>query len=433
MKTTKINLRIKTLSVFLSIGLFILFFSCDVLEPDADVLEPKVSLTGDQIFVLSDGLAFIDLNAKVITNTPVTIRVTSSTRHGELSDLGKGLFQYLPAVGNKKAHDSFEFTVFSEKNEIVRKDTILIIVENDSTHLPCGIFPANDYLYGIKKNQSYVVDVLANDNICGYDSSDLVVGIYKPDSTFLPEYGSAYVSGGKIIYIAHNPFEGQDKLIYKIYPQGQPQQAAFGVVYFTGEPNCRIHAVNDSFIIDTDSTTNAFYLPALANDSLCTALNNYQVHIAQAPQYGNASFNGNGFNYDVYDSIATPFFNDFFYYELCIDATCSIARVDIKAASDSVYNCVFKAEADSMDLSGNDIPLIHLDVLYNDSLCTEITSFTLIQLPHHGSAYTTTISGNKVIAYERNSTIGKNDSLMYQICNTQKCSSARVSIRLELE
>lgn len=433
MKTTKINLRIITRPFFLLIILFALFFSCDVLEPDADVLEPKVNLKEDEIYVLSNGLAFIDLNTRVTTNTPVRLSVTSSTRHGELSDLGKGLFQYLPSVGNQKAYDSFEFTVFSETNEIIKKDTIIIIVENDSTHLPCGIFPINDYVYGVKQNTPVEVNVLANDNICGYDSSDLIVTVFQPDSTFYPKHGTAKVLSNRIIYTAGNSFEGHDRLIYRVTLPAPHQTDVFGIVYFTGEQTCHARAVNDTFIIDADSISGPFYLPALANDSLCTALNNYQIHIAQAPQYGTASVAENGFNYVPHDSITADYFSDFFYYELCVDATCSTARVDIKAARDSVYTCAFKANADTIDLSGNNNPLIHFDVLHNDSLCTEITSFSVTQTPNHGVAYTTIVSGNKVIAYQRDSTTtGKNDSLEYRICNPQKCSSAKVSITLEL-
>jgi hypothetical protein len=377
-------------------------------------------------------LAFIDLNSKVTTNTPARLSVTASTRFGELSDLGKGLFTYLPSVGNKKAHDAFEFTVFSENNEIISKDTITIIVENDSTVLPCGIFPANDYLYGVKKNIPDFVDVLANDNICGYDSSDLVVSIYQPDSTFSPSHGSAEVSGNRIIYTPNSSFAGQDKLIYKVSLRGQSQVAAFGIVYFTGEQNCRSRVVDDTFFIDADSASGDFYLPALANDSLCTALNNYQIHVVQAPQYGTASVSGNGFTYDVYDSVTTSSFSDFFYYELCIDATCSTARVNIKAVQDSVYNCVLKAVDDIIDpVDSASSSLLYLDVLRNDSLCTSISAFTITEAPEHGAAFTTFINGKKMIAYQRDTLFNKNDSLRYQICNVQKCSSAKVFIKLE--
>ena len=95
MKKTKIDFQTKIVSTFLWLSvLTTIFFSCDVLEPDVDVLKPEVSLREDQIFVFSNSSALIDLNSKVKTNKPVRLSITSSTRYGELSDLGKGLLQY---------------------------------------------------------------------------------------------------------------------------------------------------------------------------------------------------------------------------------------------------------------------------------------------------------------------------------------------------
>lgn len=188
MEPSKIDPKRKIASLFLWIGLFAtLFYSCDVLEPDADLLESKVSLTEDQLYVLPNNAAFIDLGAKVSTNKPVRFSITSSTRHGNLSDMGNGLLQYTSTSGNRRIQDSFEFTVFSEKNEVIKLDTVIIIVD-DSTHLPCGIFPVNDYVYGVRKNTPVNINVLANDHICGSDSADLIVEVYKPENNFPPNH-----------------------------------------------------------------------------------------------------------------------------------------------------------------------------------------------------------------------------------------------------
>lgn len=305
------------------------FFSCDVLEPDADVLEPQVSLGESDVYVLSNGLAFIDLNTKVKTNAPVRLSVTSSTRYGELSDLGKGLFQYVPAPGNAKVRDAFEFTVYSEMNTVVKKDTITIIVENDSTQLPCGIYPSNDYVYGVEEHVASSVDVLANDYICGYDSAGLVVAIYRPDDTFPPYHGSAQVVGHKIIYTPDSSFAGSDQLIYKVYPVEHPDSVSYGVVYFKGVQSCDFSLEDDMFVVDQDSLSNA-HLPVLANDSLCYP-QHYQLNVAQHPRYGTAVVSGDGFTYTVADTVAvSPSFNDHFLYEVCAGAQCKTARVDLR-------------------------------------------------------------------------------------------------------
>ncbi len=62
MKATKVLRKIEILSTFFCLGLIIAFLaSCDVLESDPDVLEPAVEITGDEVYVLSNGTSFIDL------------------------------------------------------------------------------------------------------------------------------------------------------------------------------------------------------------------------------------------------------------------------------------------------------------------------------------------------------------------------------------
>jgi hypothetical protein len=199
MKATKVSRKIEILSTFLClifpIIIGILLASCDVLESDPDILEPEVQITGDEVYVLANSTSFIDLQSKVHSNQEARLAVTSSPSHGTLTDLGKGIIQYAPKVGNSRIKDGFEVTVYSKSNEIIKKDTVVIIVENDSTKLPCSIYPANDYVYNV--TSAVTVDVTANDIIC---SNDVIVSIYRPENTFPPYYGTASASGKKIVY-----------------------------------------------------------------------------------------------------------------------------------------------------------------------------------------------------------------------------------------
>src|SRR5687768_11765259 len=143
MKTTKIDFKVKIPLTFSGLLLiFILLFSCDVLEPDADLLNPTINMTEEEVFVLYNNSAFIDLNSKIKTAQLVSLSVTSTTKFGTLTDLGQGLLQYTPAAGRKNVRDGFEFTVRGANQEILKIDTITISVQKDSTNFPCGIFPA---------------------------------------------------------------------------------------------------------------------------------------------------------------------------------------------------------------------------------------------------------------------------------------------------
>lgn len=428
MKTTKIDFRTKKVpTFFLLSGIILLFFSCDVMEPDADVLNPKVNTSEDQVFVLSSNSAFIDLNTRIKTNKPVRLNITSPTKHGSLADLGKGLLQYTPTAGKEAVQDAFEFTVFSEKDEIIVVDTVTINIEKDSTDLPCGIFPADDYAYGARKNVPFAIDVLSNDHICGVDSADLVVSIYRPDNTFPPHFGNAEVIGHMVYYTAGSAFEDLDKLIYKVHSAGEPGNAYYGVVYVAGEQPCDFFLKDDIFSFHSDSLSGVLVLPVLQNDSLCQSDNNYRMSIAQQPEFGTANIAGQAIAYEKTDTvIVLPSFNDYFLYEVCMDGQCQTARVDLKVRKDS-STCVLTALPDIIDLSSNTIPLIYLDVQFNDIICEGYSSFTITSSTQNGSAWIS----DKVIAYQRDPLKNKNDSLEYQLCNAARCSRAKVFIKRE--
>src|SRR5688572_22836495 len=101
------------LKLFCCVCIACSFSGCDTLESDPDNLNPQTGLTGEEVFVLANSPAFIDLNSKVQSNVSARIAVTSDTRNGTLTDLGKGILQYSPSVGNSSARDGFEFTVYS--------------------------------------------------------------------------------------------------------------------------------------------------------------------------------------------------------------------------------------------------------------------------------------------------------------------------------
>src|SRR5687768_12553524 len=94
MKAKKLNEIAVPSKFFWIIGVAVVVLSCDVLESDPDVLELTTDIKGKEIYVLANSPAIVDLNAKLQTNTPVRIELTSEARNGTISDLGKGLLQY---------------------------------------------------------------------------------------------------------------------------------------------------------------------------------------------------------------------------------------------------------------------------------------------------------------------------------------------------
>jgi len=422
MKATKVSRKIETLSTFLFLGfpiiIGILMAGCDVLEPDPDVLEPKVEIIGGEVYVLANGTSFIDLQSKVHSTLEGRLAVTSPPSYGTLTDLGKGIIQYAPKAGNTRVKDGFEVTVFSTSNEILKKDTVVIIVENDSTKLPCSIYPVNDYVYNV--DSVVTIDVTANDIIC---YGDVLVSVYRPENTFPPYYGMASVSGNKIVYTPGAGFAGEDKLMYKLTSTKDPKLSAYGMVYLTGNSLCFLELQSDYFELDSLIDT-VIKLPVFVNDSICEAHNLYQVNIKTNPLFGTASISSDGVMYTFPSLRETPYF-DYFTYEVCLDAVCKTAVTSIKVQKGSMSNCRMTAVSDSIPFTQTN-NFIYLDVLQNDSICTEMKTFEITKAPKYGTA--TVNLDKKQIEYKPDPLATGDDWLDYKICDDEWCSTTTVYV-----
>jgi Bacterial Ig domain len=418
MKATKVLRKIEILSTFFCLGFIIVFLaSCDVLESDPDVLEPAVEITGDEVYVLSNGTSFIDLQSRVQSNLEARLAVTSSPSHGTLTDLGKGIIQYAPKAGNRRVKDGFEVTVFSKNNEILKKDTVVIIVENDSTKLPCSIYPVNDYVHNV--TSPVTIDVTANDIIC---SNDVVVSVYRPENTFPPYYGTASVSGSKIVYTPAASFPGQDKLMYKLTAANHPSVFAYGMVYITNDSSCNLALADDHFTYTTLKESTAIKIPVFGNDTICQSLNLSQVSIKTSPIKGKATIDSDGIYYQAPSPVMENFV-DRFTYEVCVDGICKSAQVDVGVIVDK-SNCPIKAVGDSIVIANN-ISVVQLNVLDNDSTC-ELKTFEIVKAPIHGTA---AINADlKSIEYRPDQLTASDDWLDYKICDAEGCSTTTVYV-----
>lgn len=424
MKATRLTARARILSRFLwAIAISYGILGCDVLESDPDVITPDTEITGDEVVVWANSPTFIDLNTKVKTNVPARIALSSDTQNGEITDIGKGILQYSPSVGSKKATDSFEFTVYTLNNEVIKRDTVIIRIENDSTNLPCNIYPRADYVYGVGQD-SILIDVISNDIICG---GPVNLSVFKPDNSFPPDFGRAEIQGNKIKYTPSPAFQGVDKIMYKLTTAADSSRYAYGVVYITRDSVCNFRLVNDRYLFTSSAIDSMMVLPVFQNDSLCQAISRYQVYLKSMPQHGQASLVANGFSYKVPASVTLPFY-DHFTYEVCKDASCKTARVDITLKKDSLISCVLQARLDSINLVDNDFPVVYMNVLVNDSICGNLKSLKITKAPMYG----TSVVINEQISYQQDFSQQKNDSLQYEICNNGGCSRAAVIIKRQL-
>ena len=394
--------------------------SCDIIEPDHDVVIPSAEIKGKEIVVLANSPSFIDLNSKFKSNIPARAAITSQPRFGELNELGKGLLQYTPAVGNNSGRDNFEFTFYTANNEVIKRDTIVVIIEDDSTNLPCNIYPRADYVYGVGKNP-VLIDVLENDIVCG---GPVALSLFQPGNEFPPQYGSAEIVGNKIRYTPGASFKTSDIIIYKLTAKIDTARSAYGIVYIKSDSSCNFAVGDDNFIFNSYALDSARVLPVFANDSLCGPVSNYNVYLKSLPQRGDVSLSTSGFTYKAHETQAAPF-SDQFVYEVCRDGACKSAGVKLTFLQDSVFSCQIKARRDSIDLSNSTIPEMYLGVVENDSICGELVSLKILKFPEYGYA---TVEDKRIL-YRLDTFVGRNAELEYEICNADECSRAMVYIK----
>jgi len=394
--------------------------SCDIIEPDNDVVTPSAEIKEKEIVVLANSPTFIDLNSKLKTNTPARAAITSQPRYGELTDLGNGLLQYTPAVGDNHGRDDFEFTFYTANNDIIKRDTIVVIIEDDSTKLPCNIFPRADYVYGVHRNP-ILIDVTRNDIICG---GSVTLSLFQPGSEFPPQFGDVEIVGNKIRYTPDASFKTSDIIIYKLTTKLDSTRSAYGIVYLKADSSCRFGVGDDNFIFNSYFLDSARFLPVFANDSLCGPINNYQVYLKSLPQRGEVSLSTGGFTYTANEFEVAPL-SDHFVYQVCRDGVCKAGSVKLTFPVDSVFSCQIQARLDSLDLSNNTIPEMYLGVLENDSICGELVSLKILKFPEYGYA---TVKDNRIL-YRLDLFVERNAEMEYEICNADECSRAKVYIK----
>jgi hypothetical protein len=327
METTNVSRKIRLISKFLGVASILASLaSCDTLEND--VQKPQANIPDKEIHVYSNSSSIIDLKSKIKSNDVVKLAITTQTRSGNLTNLGNGLLQYSPTAGTRR--DLFGFTIYDKRNQIIVADTVVIIVEKDSTNLPCTIYPADDHVYLPSATDStWVIDVLKNDIICGYDTADLLLSVYKPGPHFPPVQGTATVVNGRISYTTATPLTADDKIIYKLTSKRDTTVAAYGIAYIHVVKKCDFLLRNDYFTVKTDSVgTDSLFITALSNDNFCKPKNTYRYRIAQSLQ-GAAKIDSSGIVYKARGFAQGQVRQDTIRYEVCDTVTCKQAIVII--------------------------------------------------------------------------------------------------------
>ena len=264
----------------------------------------------------------------VKTSGKINLQISARPTKGQLSEPAAGLLRYSPSQ-NFKGTDEFAFAIFNSKNEFIQSDTVIIIVDDDTTNLPCGVYPQDDWVNATGPLVS--VDVLANDIFCG-DSASFVVEIYRPSTSFPPHRGSASVVNNRIVYTSSVP-NVSDTIIYRVSKTSDTSLVGFATLYVNfGTQACESFTRDDFYTIPSDSTlADSLNLFVLQNDQLCNSPTIFSL--LTDPQHGEAypSVHNNEFFVRYKRNLQDPRpLTDSLTYRVCIDQDCYNGRVRLK-------------------------------------------------------------------------------------------------------
>jgi hypothetical protein len=315
------------------------FSACDVLEDDDPIGGGKgVVIDDSDVKMLSQGTAYIDLYARVKTERPIRLDITSEPSHGTLRELRTGLLQYVAHADFVKGRDAFRVSVYAEDNTLLLEDTVGIVIEDDTTNLPCGVYTRSDSAQVWGDSTVYIYP-LANDLLCG-DTTRYHVEIYQPNNSLPPHYGTATVHAHNYITYAPNSNPPKnDLIIYKVYDVTDTTRVGYGVIFITPtsapgeepEEPCQFLLIDDSYtvVLDTLRTDSLTFRP-FENDSLCDhSWSSYTLSIAGQGKHGNATALPSGLL--LYELWEEPYhgMRDSVVYRGCRGDTCRTAKIRI--------------------------------------------------------------------------------------------------------
>lgn len=241
-------------------------WSCDSFDPDVTA-QDKVSLEQNQFYTLSNSSTVIDLKSVVKSSGKVDLLIDQQPGHGSLTRLGAGLYAYMPAADFKGGRDYFTLDIRQDGKSLAT-ESIYLEVGQDTTQLPCGVYALMDRVVipDTAALQVVTIDVLANDHICGTDSSDLEVSVFST-----PRHGSVAVSGNRILYTTSG-YAGYDQFLYEVRSVADTSVHSLGLVSLILGDTCRLVARPDSVNVSANSQGFGVNIFVLDNDSYCDSI-----------------------------------------------------------------------------------------------------------------------------------------------------------------
>lgn len=265
----------------LAVLTLVIAWSCDSYETDMTP-DDRVSVEQTEFYALSNSSTVIDLKTLVKSDARVDLLIGKQPSQGSLTKLGGGLYAYMPQINLESGRDYFMLDVRRD-GQTIQLDTIHIKIGQDTTQLPCGVYALADYISipNPTAGQVIPIDVLANDHICGADTSDLVVSVFSA-----PQHGSATSNGTNISYTTSG-FTGHDAFLYMVRSLADTSVHTIGLVNVALADTCIVVARPDTVNVSSGAQGFGVNIFVLDNDTYCDSIQSLTVTIV--PKAGTAT------------------------------------------------------------------------------------------------------------------------------------------------
>jgi hypothetical protein len=321
----------------------LVLMECDPFQMDEIPAEKQLvfDATGRTThYILPNTSTVVDLQSIVETSfSTITLKVTAQPERGHLSLLGDHILMYEPTTDFTTGHDQFIYSAISVDKQVIKSDTVHIMMGLNVDDFPCDVYAIEDYA-SIKPGTSVSVSFLDNDRLCGTGSANI-----SKTTLLKPKHGTATLTDDIISYTADPGYEGWDQVVYQLSSAAigaEDVTVTLGLIsILVKEEPCTFEVHDDSFYYKTVYLNPNPPPPAqvefdmLANDVVCS-LDSWHAFIEKGPLLGTAQLMENGrIRYETRLTATTirDAFVDSITYRLCYKGECKQAVAVIKIGS----------------------------------------------------------------------------------------------------
>jgi gliding motility-associated-like protein len=379
----------------------------------------------------------VDDNASTQLNNSVTIAVLANdTINGTLTrgisivrfqahgtvNIMNNQFMYTPADGFCNARDSFDYEICNANGCDTGRVVVTVMCQSDTIGNGSRRPVAFDDAVMTRLNTPVTISVLANDSLNGTLRGSINIVRFQM-------HGTVNVINNRILYTPDLGFCGdRDTFDYAICnANGCDTGRVFVTVTCENDGSGRPVAVDDRATTRLDSRV---VIPVLDNDKLNGFLTS-SITVVKTPRRGTSLVSNNQITYMPNAMFCGG--NDTLDYIICNAIGCDTASViiTITCNNDTTSGNAQKPVANNDRVLARINTSLTISPLANDTLNGVLTRpLSIIGAALHGQ---TLLMSNQILYIPHTDYCGGNDTLNYEICNTNGCDTAQIIVEISCD